>query len=465
MDVDEAIVVRRLRKLASDGDPNALGQLCKSSFLSLSILGKCTDIPWDFRHLSSNASVTPDFVREHLEKPWDWKRLSWQGGEFLTAPDLCAMDATERIDASQISYEYVLHDLPTDIILRYRNLPWDWYALTLRSDIEVDFIIAHRELPWDWHALSMKYSKRENVRLKFSHVVNNLWIPWRWDIISRRNDVVTFQDVLDNLHLAWCWSRLSCNTNVTENVVDQYPSLPWDYEFLTRNPRISFEYIKKHKDKAWDIVFLSEHKGRDFQETVQDFQWHWAIVSRNTNLTLQFVLDHLDLPWRWEFLSVNCGIFLQDMLKHKELPWNWSLASMRSDVTEAIVEQNLDVAWSWSLLTDNQKITCAFVARHSTKPWQWQHIMLKKQMSYEFYEKFKGMLPPTASIACHNACVFLRVTESDRWAYGREHMAAWRIQQAWLRAYYNPEYSVCCKRLKRDCIDMQETLSSYAIKL
>ena len=38
------------------------------------------DKDWDWGLLSLNPSVTPEFIRENLDKPWDWGLLSSNPG-------------------------------------------------------------------------------------------------------------------------------------------------------------------------------------------------------------------------------------------------------------------------------------------------------------------------------------------------------------------------------------------------
>lgn len=450
--VDKAVAVQRLQHFAKAGYAAAIGQLSKSYLLTLDIVEENMEtIAWDFRMLSHNPNVTPAFVRAHAGKGWDWKRLSWHGGDFLTAPDLCGgAFAPDRIDAAQISNEHVLLELDMDVVLRHPELGWDWHAMTLRNNVSVDFMLAHRQLPWNWESISTKFAPDQSPSLTLSHVVENPWLPWRWEIISFRHDVVTLDTVLQHPHLPWSWSGVSCNSNVTEDIVSARPDLPWDYACLARNTSISFEFILQHADKPWDVAYVSQRKGMDFERTWQQFPWMWNLVSSNPHVRLEFVMAQPALPWHWVSLSINHAIPIDGMLRHRELPWVWSIASMRSDLADQVVGSNMDLPWSWALLTDNDCISCDFVAMHPDRPWQWRYMFLKKRMSYSFYDRFKDLLPPVESVACYSARTFLRASASARVAYARRHMAAWRIQRAWMRAFYNPAHPVCRARLQRE---------------
>jgi hypothetical protein len=36
------------------------------------LIEKYPDKPWDWRTLSSNPSITPEFIEKYSDKPWDW---------------------------------------------------------------------------------------------------------------------------------------------------------------------------------------------------------------------------------------------------------------------------------------------------------------------------------------------------------------------------------------------------------
>ena len=94
------------------------------------------DRPWDIDCLFDRLSITCtwDQVRDNLEEPWDWHRLS--------------------IENDNITW---------DIIQENLDMTWCWHALSMRKDLTWDFIKEHRDWPWDWDQLITKAGVRLDV--------------------------------------------------------------------------------------------------------------------------------------------------------------------------------------------------------------------------------------------------------------------------------------------------------------
>jgi hypothetical protein len=86
-------------------------------------------------------------------------------------------------------------------------------------------------------------------------------------------------------------------------------------------------------------------------------------------------------------------------LEHKDKPLDWIFISYSHYITYEIVSKNRNLPWDWDALSGNNNM-----------------------FDIEFEFKLKA----------------------------REHIAAYKIQQIWLRAYYNPEYLICQQRLLRE---------------
>ena len=81
----------------------------------------------------------------------------------------------------------------------------------------------------------------------------------------------------------WNWYRLSSNSNITWDIVEQNLDKPWNWDRLSRNPNITWDIVKQNPDKPWD----------------------WRGLSSNSNITWDIVEKTLDKPWDWGGLSSN----------------------------------------------------------------------------------------------------------------------------------------------------------------
>jgi hypothetical protein len=459
MKLEHHIVVERLRNLIETDRIDIVRLLCKHDGIAATFIEEVPELPWDFGMLSYNPSVTPAFVRRHLDAAWDWKILSRRGGEFLAADDLCNKCPPRRVDASVISCELVLPYLDPWYAIHHPDLDWDWRHITMRGHISVEFILEHRDrAPWDLTVLTSKRCKT----LTMDIIVGNPDIPWDFHVLCAREDVFcNIEDVLRHPGLPWDWVRLSQNPSIAnEDALERHPDLPWDYDSLSWNENVSLDYVRAHPDKPWnmDVAVSLKEKSTERQLRfwmTQAMPWTWDMLSGSTYVTLPLVLQHRSLPWNWTTLSHNLLITIDEIIQTPNLPWNWDVVSARADIDENVVDAHPELPWNWHMLSSSTCVTLDFIERHADKPLNWMVIALKKCIDLAFYERFKDRLPSATFIACYNPGVFLRVSAGVYEKEARRHMAAWRIQRWWLQQYYHPQARVCRQRLKRSFDELQ----------
>jgi hypothetical protein len=122
-------------------------------------------------------------------------------------------------------------------------------------------------------------------------------------------------------------------------------------------------------------------------------------VSQNTKLPLKFIKENIDLftTWQqWKYLSRNENLNFDFILEHKDKNLEWTTISYSNYITYEIVQNNRNLPWVW-------------------------HCLCKNKNMFDIEVEFK--------------------------LKAREHLAAYKIQQTWLRSYYNPEYLICKRRL------------------
>ena len=44
--------------------------------ITMEIIEKYPDKPWDWYYISSNPNITMEFIEKYLDKPWDWEWIS-----------------------------------------------------------------------------------------------------------------------------------------------------------------------------------------------------------------------------------------------------------------------------------------------------------------------------------------------------------------------------------------------------
>ena len=55
----------------------------------------------------------------------------------------------------------------------------------------------------------------------------------------------------DNPDKDWNWYYISCNPNITWEIIRDNPDKPWDWYSISMNPNITWEIIRDNPDKRW----------------------------------------------------------------------------------------------------------------------------------------------------------------------------------------------------------------------
>lgn len=89
------------------------------------------ELHWDYDFLSSCNYITWNMVRNNLNKPWNFKKIS--RNSIVTI----------------------------DIVLDTPFLRWDWNELTLNKNMTFDIIKNNIRLPWNSYLLTQKLTPEE----------------------------------------------------------------------------------------------------------------------------------------------------------------------------------------------------------------------------------------------------------------------------------------------------------------
>jgi hypothetical protein len=151
------------------------------------------------RSLSSNKNITWEFIKKHLDKPWNWyvvsnnHNITWNMIKNIRIPvkDLCVEDHLDAPDEN-IS-------------------PWYAAGVSYNPNITWEIIIANPEFPWDFDHFSC------NPNFTWKIVRDNKPFLSRGDYrdyncTSLYTRDLTWKDVIDNPDFPWYFSSLSANT-------------------------------------------------------------------------------------------------------------------------------------------------------------------------------------------------------------------------------------------------------------
>lgn len=104
---------------------------------------------------------------------------------------------------------------------------------------------------------------------------------------------------------------------------------------------------------------------------------------------------------------------------------------------------------NWRKLSANVFITMNFVNEHPDYPWNSEGLLMNPNCSLEKYETLKQQVPNYIQIK-----IFEKSLKTDKEAFierkYRKYLAAYRIQQYWIRVNTDPNYALCRKKLEAD---------------
>ena len=297
-----------------------------------------------------------------------------------------------------------------DHITKNPYLPWDMGALSLNENINLEIVMSHPEIKWSWPDLSV------NRGIPIQEIVTHKDLDWKWLSISYREDL-TLKTVLENPEVEWDMRGVASVARMSEAELEEHPELDLKISDLVVNKSLGFSYLldraeREHSEDIQalcDIFYSACNTREDLVEEVMKYSekeyFSYFFLSRLSKLTFSDVQKiGYDVNWDWRQLSWGDGIKFTDVLANLHLQWEWG---------HIIVNPNL--TWN-DVICFNEKYPFLAVWNINT--------YIQNEMTEERYQFFQGLY--------------------------REHMAAFRIQCYFRRAYYDPKYALCKKRLNRE---------------
>ena len=228
------------------------------------------------------------------------------------------------------------------------------------------------------------------------------------------SDYITIDFILKNAGANWDWAALTCNSNITPDMILSSRHLPWPFYLIYMNPNI--ELADCRSNNASSIEMLSANMGITLQEicTRADWPWDWRRVSARADVNIDYVKRFPNCAWNWLELSMNAGITIHDIvanpnfdwrwldisrtrqipieiiLQNADLPWHWMMLSSNPCITMSLVMNNLDLPWDIEGLSDNPAVTISVVSEYEHLSWSW--CILNMRLGAEFKEKYPEKL-------------------------------------------------------------------------
>jgi hypothetical protein len=367
-----------------------------------------TDISWDYKQLSKNPGLTIEYILKQKDRQWNWNYISQYGN---------------------ITFEIIINNL---------NYPWNFKYVGINKNITWDIILNNPEYPWDWTFLShfkpLTWSIiKQNIDLYKSKL--------NWDGMGCNFDF----EILDNLGLSvpWNFYNLSyCNSNINWDIVIKYKDQDWNWDYLSNCEKIDWNIIVDNLDQAWNWNHISFNLKITSQVLSTNHNWNWHHLSYNNSITDEILLDHPDKPWDYACLSSSRNnISKEFVLNNPDKPWDYDLLAYNNNI---IIKDKIT---DWSMLSQNLDLSFEFIKKNIDKfirSGNWFFLSINNNLTYELLNNNRNLPWNWGALSVNDNMLDIEVEYNKK---TRLYLAAYKIQQYWLRAYYNPEYLICQRRL------------------
>ena len=231
---------------------------------------------WRCGGLSSNKSITSEFVLKHIARPWNW-------GVF-------GLSKNPAIKPEFVEY-----------IMKNNNYPYiKWYwgknGLSSNPSITPEFIIRHLDEEWCWNGGKESLSANPAVTPDFLEFI--MFISTQYSIEKPQNKHFEY-------YMNYYNKFAPSNSNLSIE-------LTWGYG-VSLNPSITLEFIKTHLDQEWNWRELSSNPciTPEIVERFIDGPWHWGQfgLSENPSITPKFIRRHPEKPWVYGHMGISANTF------------------------------------------------------------------------------------------------------------------------------------------------------------
>lgn len=209
---------------------------------------------WYWKALSKHPNISFTDIIRYSFLPWDWTTIyRYHATEnnkllypYLPWQDDMNIDITH--ETCDISEEHLDHMIQTNTMM-YNYEQRCLYSKTI--DISIIFKYKDR-FPW-----VLREVCSSNTSLKVNHVVRNRNFPWDYDALSK-NYNLDINDIIEQHDLPWNWGYVSHHPNINIDHILQCPKLNSNIFCIYGN--ISFKDIWTHPDFHWNWKLLSFNK-------------------------------------------------------------------------------------------------------------------------------------------------------------------------------------------------------------
>ena len=314
-----------------------------SKFNSFELLVHSTiNFGWDFDSLSSNDSITENFILYYDTMFWNFSKLS------------------EKKNLTQ------------KLILNFKNTFLNYIEkILIHPCITIDFLINELQVPLSKNVFSL-ISKNSKLTTKD---------------MEKYGEYIDYEQLSSNIYLDknifliysfnnWNMDKVSANPSLVSTLVlERTITKNWNLEILYGNPSFNPELITK--DKRWQ-KFTKESMNNlsanprltsKFMKNNPKFPWMIKSLSKNPNIDLSIIKSNYELFWDWDALSENPAVTTKFIKECFKFEWDNAYRIKNNSTNEIVKENfpNLHFSWNWDKISKKQNLTEEFITDFKDK--------------------------------------------------------------------------------------------------
>lgn len=395
--------------------------------------------------ITRNPNTTIEIVESYINLPWNWNIICYSLIKSLDFVLRNYQSVPNDWRALSINMNISLDDIEKNL-----HLPWVWSTISCRDDLTPEFVVRHPDKNWDLLALSERANFWEDINKNAQKycvcsAVNNPKITV--EFIERHLDIYT-QDENE-----WYLTQILQMGMIGIDFIERHLELlisTHKAHLISHNPNVTVEFIIKHPEIDWDMHTISAtnpHITPEIVEAHPVLKWDWDMLIIRSNFSPE---EHPEFPWNWQrYSDCNAGFDFNCVPDEKLSMLNWDYLSQSKHMQNVEVIEKYKKYINWRKLSANVFITMNFVNEHPDYPWNSEGLLMNPNCSLEKYETLKQHVPNYIQIK-----IFEKSLKTDKDAFierkYRKYLAAYRIQQYWIRVNTDPNYALCRNKLEAD---------------
>ena len=198
-----------------------------------------------------------------------------------------------------------------------------------------------------------------NPNLKPYHILNNPSLNWNWRFIAESNSLTI--DMIQcmlyfRIHNNDVWRAVSCNSNITMDMIWNHPTIPWKWDGICSNCNLTMEMLLSYVNK--EIVFRDSiyYENGDIVISKNDMKY----ISGFNKITIEDIIEHQEFDWYWKNVNKNKIItpkiaeaFNWEWNDAESFNWEWLYGN---DENLVLSKNNFPLDWKKSLSNTNLTI-------------------------------------------------------------------------------------------------------------